>query len=41
MVEVDKTSFYELEGSNNIILIWSEKYNLHPMQIKGYGAEPM
>ncbi len=39
MVEVDKTHpFYELEGSNNIILIWSENYNLHPMQIKGYGA---
>lgn len=39
MVEVDKSHpFYDLEGSNNIILIWSENYNLHPMQVKGYGA---
>ncbi len=39
IVEVDKTHpFYELEGSNNIILIWSKNYLEHPMQIKGYGA---
>ncbi|MGM0532160.1 MAG: hypothetical protein ACQER7_12510, partial [Bacteroidota bacterium] len=24
--------------SNNIVLIWSEHYFEHPMQIKGYGA---
>lgn len=30
--------FYELEGSNNIILITTERYNEYPMQIKGYGA---
>ncbi|MCA1744986.1 MAG: hypothetical protein LC643_04640 [Bacteroidales bacterium] len=39
LVEVDKTHpFFDLEGSNNIILIWSENYNEHPMQVKGYGA---
>jgi aspartokinase/homoserine dehydrogenase 1 len=39
LVEVDKSHpFYDLEGSNNIILIWSENYNEHPMQVKGYGA---
>ncbi len=39
LIEVDKTHpFYDLEGSNNIILIWSENYNEHPMQVKGYGA---
>lgn len=39
LVEVDrKHPFYDLEGSNNIILIWSENYNEHPMQVKGYGA---
>jgi len=31
-------SFYELEGSNNIILITTERYNKHPMLIQGYGA---
>ena len=30
--------FYDLEGSNNIVLITSERYNEYPMQIKGYGA---
>jgi bifunctional aspartokinase / homoserine dehydrogenase 1 len=30
--------FYDLEGSNNIVLLTSERYNEHPMQIKGYGA---
>jgi len=39
LIEVDKSHpFYDLEGSNNIILIWSENYNEHPMQVKGYGA---
>ncbi len=39
LVEVDQNHpFYDLEGSNNIILIWSENYNDHPLQIKGYGA---
>lgn len=37
--EVDATHpFYHLEGSNNIVLIWSDHYRDHPMQIKGYGA---
>ncbi len=27
-----------LEGSNNIILIWTERYREQPMIIKGYGA---
>jgi aspartokinase/homoserine dehydrogenase 1 len=30
--------FYDLEGSNNIILLTSERYNEYPMLIKGYGA---
>lgn len=30
--------FYELEGSNNIIMITTERYNEFPMIIKGYGA---
>ncbi len=29
---------YNLEGSNNIVLISSDNYKQHPMQIKGYGA---
>jgi len=29
---------YNLEGSNNIILIHTERYNPHPMIIQGYGA---
>jgi len=38
-VEIDSTHpFYVLEGSNNMILITSEHYKEHPMQIKGYGA---
>ncbi len=37
--EVDAESpFYNLEGSNNIILITTARYNEYPMQIKGYGA---
>ncbi|MDR1739118.1 MAG: bifunctional aspartate kinase/homoserine dehydrogenase I [Candidatus Symbiothrix sp.] len=36
---VDRTHpFYELEGSNNIIMITTERYNEYPMIIKGYGA---
>ena len=30
--------FYDLEGSNNIIMISTERYNDSPMIIKGYGA---
>ncbi|MGM9758793.1 MAG: bifunctional aspartate kinase/homoserine dehydrogenase I [Parabacteroides sp.] len=30
--------FYELEGSNNIIMISTERYHEYPMVIKGYGA---
>ena len=29
---------YHLDSSNNIVLIWSDNYNAHPMEIKGYGA---
>jgi aspartokinase/homoserine dehydrogenase 1 len=29
---------YNLEGSNNIILITTERYKEHPMIVKGYGA---
>jgi aspartokinase/homoserine dehydrogenase 1 len=37
--EVDSHSpFYDLEGSNNVILFTTERYNEYPMQIKGYGA---
>lgn len=37
--EVDHNHpFYELEGSNNIILITTERYNEYPMLIQGYGA---
>lgn len=37
--EVDNNHpFYELEGSNNIILITTERYNEYPMLIQGYGA---
>ena len=36
---VDKSHpFYNLEGSNNIILLTTECYREYPMQIKGYGA---
>lgn len=30
--------FYDLEGSNNIIMISTERYHEYPMIIKGYGA---
>ncbi|MDD3079072.1 MAG: bifunctional aspartate kinase/homoserine dehydrogenase I [Paludibacter sp.] len=37
--EVDSNHpFYDLQGSNNIILITTERYNEYPMMIKGYGA---
>lgn len=37
--EVDESNpLYHLEGSNNIVLINSDNYKEHPMQIKGYGA---
>ena len=37
--EVDsRHPFYELEGSNNIIMISTERYHEFPMIIKGYGA---
>lgn len=37
--EVDAHSpFYDLEGSNNVILLTTERYKEYPMQIKGYGA---
>jgi len=31
-------SFYKLEGSNNIILITTERYKQYPMLIQGFGA---
>ena len=30
--------FYNLEGTNNIILLTTERYNEYPMLIQGYGA---
>ncbi|MDE6153118.1 MAG: bifunctional aspartate kinase/homoserine dehydrogenase I, partial [Muribaculaceae bacterium] len=30
--------FYDLDGSNNVILITTERYKEYPMSIKGYGA---
>ena len=37
--EVDSSHpFYTLEGSNNVILITTERYRQYPMVIKGYGA---
>ena len=30
--------FYQLEGSNNIVLITTERYHEYPMMIRGYGA---
>ena len=36
---VDATHpFYPLEGSNNIILLTTERYHDYPMMIRGYGA---
>lgn len=37
--EVDSQSpFFNLEGSNNVISITTERYKEYPMQIKGFGA---
>lgn len=37
--EVDPSHpFYDLQGSNNIVLITTERYNEFPLIIKGYGA---
>lgn len=30
--------FFDLEGSNNIVMLQTERYNEYPMIIKGYGA---
>ena len=39
LVQVDASHpFYQLEGSNNIILITTERYHDYPMMIRGYGA---
>lgn len=36
---VDATHpFYNLEGSNNVILLTTDRYKKYPMEIKGYGA---
>ena len=37
--EVDSSHpFYNLEGSNNIVLLTTDRYKEYPMQIQGYGA---
>jgi len=37
--EVDiKHPFYDLEGSNNLVMYTTERYHDYPMLIKGYGA---
>ncbi len=37
--EVDSDyPMYNLDGSNNIVLLTTERYHNHPMMIKGYGA---
>lgn len=37
--EVDRThSFYNLQGSNNIVALTTERYREYPMLIQGYGA---
>ena len=39
LMEVDQTHpFYNLEGSNNIILLTTDRYKEYPMLIQGYGA---
>ena len=39
LTEVDASHpFYNLEGSNNIILLTTERYKEYPMLIQGYGA---
>ena len=34
----ERHSFYSLDGSNNIVLLTTERYHDHPMLIQGYGA---
>ena len=37
--EVDQNHpFYNLEGSNNIVMLTTERYKEYPMLIQGYGA---
>ena len=37
--EISKDSpFYNLAGSNNIVLLTTERYREYPMLIQGYGA---
>lgn len=39
LAEIDATHpFYYLFGSNNVILLTTERYREYPMEIKGYGA---
>ncbi|MDR2473770.1 MAG: bifunctional aspartate kinase/homoserine dehydrogenase I [Tannerella sp.] len=39
LIEVgSRHPFYDLEGSNNIIMLTTERYRDYPMIIKGYGA---
>lgn len=39
LAEVDQYHpFYNLQGSNNIILLTTERYKEYPMMIQGYGA---
>lgn len=39
LVEIERNHpFYNLEGSNNIILITTDRYKEYPMLIQGYGA---
>ncbi len=39
LMEVDRYHpFYNLQGSNNIILLTTERYKEYPMMIQGYGA---
>ena len=33
-----KHPFYDLEGSNNLVIYTTERYQEFPMLIKGYGA---
>ncbi len=41
LVEVDSSHpSYDLDGSNNIVLLTTERYRELPMVIKGYGAGP-
>ena len=39
MKEIEESHpFYQLEGSNNIVLLTTERYKEYPMLIQGYGA---